>query len=197
MTDKSLIKNSEFDKLPTITQMLEIIDLPCKVERTREEDFVIREFLRHGVIKKITTELNLRNKDMTFTPKDIHEFLVKFQDTVVYQSNLNKHSAVRRIMKTKEGLTHELLDLAIMAKELATKYDQADDHTAAIGAIKAASDIFFRNAKIEGLINDEPTINVNMQMDKLVQDVTSKPSSFAESIKNIVEADFEEVKKDA
>ena len=202
--DKELMNNPDFDKLPGIKELLKEIRLPNKIEVVRDEDFVIRSFLRHGTISQITRDLNERHKDTYFINVDVTEFIQEYKDAINKQISINKKGAMRRIMKTKEGLTHELLDLAEFSKELAKKYDDADDHTSAISAIKAAADIFYRNAKLEGLLDEGTTINITTQMDKLVENVTNESSRFKEAIMKVVnsnkenedgyvEAEFEEV----
>ena len=200
--DIELYNNKEFAKLPNVDEIIQALRVPCKVELVKEEDFVIRSFLRHGSVTKIVIELNKIHPDMKFHNNDIKEFLVEYQQAITKEVEVRKKSAIRRILKTKEGLTSELLDLAELAKKLATKYDGEGDHTSAISAIKAAADIFFRNAKLEGLLDESTTININTQMDKLVQNITTESSSFKEAVmsvidnqkknSNYVEAEFEE-----
>jgi len=203
--DKDLFNSDQFNKLPNITELIASLRLPNKIERVQEEDFVIRSFLRHGVIAKIVRDLNTMHKDIKFTTTDITEFIFEYKEAITKEISVKRKSANRRILKTKEGLTQELLDLAELAKNLAIKYDAADDHSAAISAIKAASDIFFRNAKLEGLLDESTTININTQMDKMVQNISTESSSFKDAVLSVVkktqeadtiEAEFE-VKEDA
>lgn len=201
--DKALYNSEEFNKLPAITDLIKALRIPNKIEVAEEEDFVIRSFLRHGSANKIINDLNERHPDMHFIDKDIREFLVEYKDVMNKEIDIKKKASLRRSMKTKEGLTHELLDLAEFSKKLATEYHNAGDHSASINAIKAAADIFYRHAKIEGILDDKTTITINTQMDRMVQAVASEPSSFKDSILNIVEkskekneiidAEFEEV----
>lgn len=206
--DRELVNSPAFNKLPSIQELIKEIRLPNKIETEQEEDFVIRSFLRHGSVSKIIKELNERNKGLKFTDNDVKEFLMEYKDAIKKESEIIHKQTTRRMMKTKEGLTHELLDLAEFSVSLAKKYDDADDHTSAISAIKAAADIFYRNAKIEGILDEKTTININTQMDKLVQNVTSESSSFKEAVMKVVdknkddedvilEADFEEVTDNA
>lgn len=190
--DLDLYNSPEFNKLPGIKQLIQQLKMPNKIETVEEEDFVIRSFLRHGSANKIIKELKLKHPDMTFSDTDIREFLVDYKEAIEKQIEVKKKSALRRMMNTKEGLTHELMELAVLAKNLATKYDDADDHTAAISAIKAASDIFYRNAKIEGILDEGTTININTQLDKMVQNVASESSSFKDAIMNVVEKSKQE-----
>ena len=200
--DRELYNSPEFNKLPAITDLIKALRIPNKIEVVEEEDFVIRSFLRHGSATKIISDLNEKYPDMNFIDKDIREFLVEYQEAMLKEVDMKKKSAVRRIMKTKEGLIHELLDLAELSKELAIKYDGLDDHSSAISAIKAAADIFYRNAKIEGILDDKTTININTQMDALVQSAASESSSFKDAVLKVVEkskkdntvdADFEDI----
>ena len=201
--EKELYNSKEFNRLPNVDEIIQSLRVPCKVEMVKEEDFVIRSFLRHGSVNKIVSDLNKKYPDLKFHNIDIKEFLVEYQQAITKEVEVRKKSAIRRILKTKEGLTNELLDLAELAKSLATKYDIEGDHSSAIGAIKAAADIFFRNAKLEGLLDESTTININTQMDKLVQNITTETSSFKEAVmsvidnqkknSNYVEADFEEI----
>ena len=202
--DRELYNTDEFNRLPDIKELIEAIKLPNKIELLEEEDNVIRSFLRHGSVNKITTDLKKKYPDMVFYNKDVKEFLFDYQDAIKKQVEIKSKSAVRRMMKTKEGLTNELLDLAELSKTLAIKYDNADDHSSAIAAIKAAADIFYRNAKIEGILDESTTINVTTQLDKMVQNVASESSSFKDAVLNIVEkskqndldiieAEFEEI----
>lgn len=201
--DRDLCNNSDFNKLPGITELLKTLRLPNVIETVEEEDFVIRSFLRHGTIAQIVRDLQKKHPDVHFRSKDVTEFIYEYQDAIKKQMEVKHKSAIRRIMKTKEGLTHELLDLAEFSKELAVKYDDADDHTSAISAIKAAADIFYRNAKIEGLLDDNSgtTININTQMDKLVDNVTNESSGFKDAImkvvnnkKDVIDVEYEEIK---
>ena len=185
--DIELYSSPAFDKIPGIRDIIKSLKMPNKIEMVEEEDFVIRSFLRHGSATKIIKDLKVRNPDVMFNSNDIKEFLVEYKDAITKQVDIKRKSAARRIMKTKEGLTHELLDLAELSKNLALKYDAADDHTSAISAIKAASDIFFRNAKIEGLLDESTTININTQLDKMVQNVASESSSFKDAVLKVVE----------
>lgn len=202
--DKELYNSPEFDKLPGIKELVKALKMPNKIEVVEEEDFVIRSFLRHGSANKIINDLKEKYPDMTFTDNDIREFLVDYKEAITKEVDIKKKGALRRIMKTKEGLTHELLDLAELSKSLAIKYDQADDHSSAINAIKAAADIFYRNAKIEGILDDKTTITINTQLDKMVQNVATESSSFKDAVMkivesnkaddvNIIEAEFEEI----
>ena len=200
--DIELYNSPEFNKLPGMRQLLQTLKIPNRIETAEEEDFVIRSFLRHGSANKIVKDLKAKHPEMSFSTEDVREFLVDYKEAINKQIEIRKKSAVHRMMATKDGLTHELMELAILAKTLAQKYDAADDHTAAISAIKAASDIFYRNAKIEGILDEGTTININTQLDKMVQNVASESSSFKDAVMNIVEksrqkdvidAEFEDV----
>jgi len=193
------LAEEEFDNLPNIKQLVEDIRLPNKIERYKEEEFVIRSFLSHGNVSKIIRDLKDKHPDTTFTSKDINEFMYEYKDAIKYQNNLNRKQALNRVMKTREGLTNELLDLATLSKTLAVKYDSEGDNTSAISAIKAAADIFFRNAKLEGILDEKPQVNVNVAMDKMVLDAVTEESSFSNNLQDyirktqVVDADFEEV----
>ena len=108
-----------------------------------------------------------------------------------------------RIVKAKENLTNELLQLAITGRNLAQKYDAQDDHAGAIQALKAGADIFMKVAKLEGHIEESkaPVVNVNMQMDKIVQEISIDGNKFSASVmeamnkkteSKVLEAEFEE-----
>jgi len=93
-----------------------------------------------------------------------------------------------------------MLDLATKAKDMVNRYDDQGDNGNAVAALRAASEIFMKFAKVEGLVNDTPEVNINMQMDKIVTEVTTTDSEFKKSIlkiinepidKEVIDGDFE------
>ncbi len=99
---------------------------------------------------------------------------------------------MRRLVKSKEGLNNELIDLAMKSKYMIDEFKESGDNTNAIAALKATADIFMKFAKIEGLSNDIPEVNINVQMDKIVKNITNKSKNMSSRLKNMIDDDEEE-----
>lgn len=171
---------------PTLGTMLQELQTLNKIAVLKEEDNVVKNILRGKSRKNILEELQQKYPEEQITKRDLDDFIVLYRD-VLYSAKTDMEKAyTRRLLKSKEGLTNELLDLARQAKNMVEKYDEEKDNTNAVGALRAASDIFMKFAKVEGLAQDKPEVNVNMQMDKVVQEATTADSNFKRSVETVL-----------
>lgn len=158
----------------------------------KEEDFVIRSLMRGKGKQWIIEEIRTRHPEENITLSHLEKFLVDYKDIFKNELLDVQKGYVRRILKTKEGLTNGLIDLATTAQELATKYDSEGDNTNAVAALRTAADIFMKFAKVEGLATDQPEVNINMQMDKVVTEITSGESAFKNAVLKVLDKKSEE-----
>ena len=180
----------EDDTLSLMVSEFKKID---KIVLLKEEDYVIRSLIRGKSRSKILKCLQKKYPKEQFIAKDIDSFMITYRDILGSERASLEKGYVRRLIKSKTGLNNELIDLAMHAKDMAKRYDEENDNSNAIAAIRAAADIFMKFAKVEGLATDQPEINVNMQMDKIVSQVTSKESDFKNSILKIIETPKDKV----
>jgi len=159
----------------------------------KEEDFVIRSLLRGVSQKKIIDTLKEKYPEESITKRDLDEFMYLYKDVLHNEIQKTKSSYGRRLMKQQEGLTNELIDLAVKTKLLVDKFQEEGDNTNTVGALRVAADIFMKVGKVQGIFNDGPEINVNMKMDKIVSEITSNDSEFKRKIRNIVNEADEEI----
>jgi len=197
LTPKVKVKSDE----QLLQEMLGQLQTLNKIAVLKEEDYVIRSIIKGKYRKTILEELNKKHPNEKISKKDLDDFLLLYRDVLQNEVVNTEKGYVRRLIKSKEGLTNNMVDLALTAKDMATRYDQDDDHTNAVGAIRAAADIFMKFAKLEGLATDQPEVNINMQMDKMVTEVTAGNSAFKDAVLKVmnkkeeapepVEAEFE------
>lgn len=157
-----------------------------KIAVLKEETFVVTRIFKGYTKKKILAELNKKHPDENITLKNLNEFLNLFKGEITKKANDIEKSYLKRILKTQEGLSNKLLDLANMTEKIAKMSLADDDNANAVQAVKAAADIFMKVGKMNGLFKDTPDINVNMKMDKIVTEISSNNSDFKKSIMNIV-----------
>jgi hypothetical protein len=175
-----------------LAKMMEDIQSLDKIAVLKEENNVIRKMLR-GVSKtQILKDLKQDHPYENITMRDLDSFLILYKDILYNEKTDIEKGYVRRLLKSKEGLTNELADLALKAKHMTDKYDAEGDNGNAVAALRTAADIFMKFAKVEGLAVDRPEINVNMQMDKVVSQITTQDSEFKKSILKIVNGPQEE-----
>lgn len=195
-----LIKETSRDSNETFMVMLKEMQTLNIIATLKEEDIVIRGILRGRGISSILEDLQKKYPEEKITRRDVEEFILLYKDIIFSQKTDIEKGYTRRLLKSKEGLTNQMADLASKATQMIDRYDEQGDNTNAVGALRAAADIFMKFAKVEGLVKDSPEINVNMQMDKIVTEVTTSDSEFKKSIlkiintpeeKEVVDAEFE------
>lgn len=188
------------DDKKLIKVMLEDMQSLNKIAMLKEDDNVIRKFLRGMTKTNVLKYLKDKYPHEHITKVMLNNFLLLYRDVLGNQMVDIEKGYVRRLIKTKTGLNNELIDLALIAKDMVTKYDGQADNTNAVAALRAASDIFMKVAKVEGLARDTPDVNINMQMDRIVTAATSSDSEFKNAVMKIigkpkeivVDADFED-----
>jgi len=169
-----------------LDKMMKEIQQLDKIAVLKEDTYVIRSILKGKSKNEILNKLNNKHPYDKITINDLNKFLILYKDVLNHEKTNIEKGYVRRLLKSKEGLTNELAELALKAKYMTDKYDNDGDNSNAVAALRTTADIFMKFAKIEGLAVDQPEVNVNMQMDKVVSEVTSKDSDFKKSILNIV-----------
>ena len=169
-----------------LNEMLEQLQTLNKIAVLKEEDNVIRGIIKGKYRKDILEDLQRKYPEERITKKDLDDFLLLYRDVLQNEIVNTEKGYVRRLIKSKEGLTNNMVDLALTAKDMANRYDQDDDHANAVGAIRAAADIFMKFAKLEGLATDQPEVNINMQMDKMVTEVTAGNSAFKDAVLKVM-----------
>ena len=170
----------------TYDVMLEEMQRLNKIAVLKEEEYVIRSVLRGRSISSVIRDLRKKYPKDNIQRKDLDEFMALYKEVIFHKYTDIEKGYVRRLLKSQEGLTNELVDLAIKAKLMTNKYDEAGDNANAVGALRTTADIFMKFAKIQGLANDQPEINVNMQMDKVITEVTAGDSAFRQSVMNVI-----------
>ncbi|OYT15312.1 MAG: hypothetical protein B7C24_13690 [Bacteroidetes bacterium 4572_77] len=162
-----------------------------KISKIKEEEYVLRSII-HGVPRAtIVKELNKRHSEENITTTDLVNFLSLNQDVLELEKNNIQKNYIRQLARTKTGLTNELHDLAIMAKQMMVKYDAAGDNSNAVSALKTAADIFMKFGKVEGLTIDQPEVNINMQMDRVVQNISKGNNELSDNLKKIIDVDVD------
>jgi hypothetical protein len=169
-----------------ISEILASFREASKIVLLKEDDNVIRSIIRGVPKTQILTKLQNQYPEEKLTMTDIDNFLYSYKELLVDEKRKMESMVGRRLLKQQEGLTNELIDLAQTTQRLVTKYDEQGDNVNTIAAIRTAADIFMKVGKIEGIFNEKPEVNVNMQMDKVVTEVTTGDSEFKKAIMNIV-----------
>jgi len=167
--------------------MLKELQTLNKISLLGEEDNVIRGILRGKSKKQIIDDIKLRNKNEKINETDIDNFMILYKD-VLYSEKADMEKAyTRNLIKSQVGLTNKLIDLANQADLLIKKYDEQGDNSNAVNALKAAADIFMKVGKVQGVFVETPEVNINMKMDKMVNNITSKDSEFKKTILKVLE----------
>lgn len=175
-----------------LNEMLTEIQTLNKVAVLKEDDNVIRAILRGKSRASILRELQAKYPNDNFVKKDLDDFLLLYREILVHEKTDVEKSYVRQLIKSQTGLTNQLIDLAVKAKDMATRYDDEKDNANAVGAIRTAADIFMKFAKVQGLVREQPEINVNMQMDRMVSEISTGESDFKKSVLKIIVGEDEE-----
>jgi len=171
----------------TVNDLLMVVRDINIISVLKEEDNVVRDIIRGKSIKSITDNLKIKYPNENINDNTIKKFITLYQD-VLFEAKENVMKGYkRRIIKTQEGLTNQLISLANTTKMLSEKYDKEGDNSNAVAAIRTSADILMKFAKVQGLATDQPEINVNMQMDKIVSEITTKDSAFKNSILKIID----------
>lgn len=175
------------DDTAMISIMLDEFKKVNKISVLKEEENVIRRFLRGYSKQKVVDYLKEKYPKETITHRDVDKFMLLYKDILMSEHANIEKGYVRRLIKTKTGLNNELIDLALVAKDMVTKYDSQEDNGNAVAALRAAADIFMKVAKVEGLAKDQPDININMQMDKMITEVTASDSAFKNAVMKVID----------
>jgi len=174
-------------KLITVDEVFTKIKTLSKIVRLKEEDNVIRKLIQGTSKKKVLEGLKKNHPRESISMGDLDKFLYEFRYILDDEVTALKSTYGRRLLKQKDGLTNELLELALSAKNLIDKFQDDDDNTNTIGAIRAASDIFMKVGKIQGIFDEKPEVSVNIQMDKVINEVTSQNSDLKNKILKVLE----------
>ena len=158
----------------TVQDMLAEMAKVCKISLLKEEDEVIRAIIRSKSKAQILRDLQTKYPKENLNMKDIDDFLIAYKDVFFDEAKKMQTAYGRRMIKQQEGLTNELIDLAITSKRLINKYEEQDDNTNTVGVLRVAADIYMKVGKVQGIFDDKQEISVNLQMDKLVQKITSE-----------------------
>lgn len=166
--------------------MLQELQTLNKIAMLKEEDEVIRRIIRGNSRANVLKYLQEKYPNEKINRNDVDDFLLLYRDILYHEkTNIEKHY-VRRLIKSQEGLTNQLIDLATQATSMANRYDSDGDNSNAVAAIRTAADIFMKFGKVQGLTKEQPDININMQLDKIVNEVSNKDSNFKSSLKSIL-----------
>ena len=181
---------SEEELLNTMLSELQTLN---RISILKEEDFVIRKILQGKSKTKVLELLKEKHPKEIITMKDINGFLLLYRDVLETQKVDMEKSYTRQLIKSKTGLNNELVNLAITAKDMSKRYDEQEHNSNAVMALRTAADILMKYAKVDGLINDTPDININMKMDKMVQNIANeKVSSRLKDLDDTVDGEFTE-----
>ncbi len=176
-----------------LNEMMQELQTLNKLAVLKEEDNIVRDILRGKARTRVLAELQEKYPKDRIVKNDLDEFLVLYKDVLFHKKTDVEKAYVRRLLKSQEGLTNEMIGLADVAKGMIKKYDNEGDNTNAVSALRTAADIFMKFAKIQGLTQDQPEVNINMQMDKLVTEVTAGDSVFKQSVLKVLEKKDEPV----
>lgn len=166
----------------TIDTVFEKIKNLSKIVILKEEDNVIRDLIRGTSKTKVLAGLQKKYPEESITAGNLDSFLMEYRHVLDNEVLKLSKDHARRIVKSQEGLTNELIDLAVTSKDLIAKFQQDDDNTNTIAAIKAASDIFMKVGKVQGIFEEKPEVSVNIQMDKVINEVTTQDSELKNKI---------------
>ena len=187
LTPKDIGKGADMDLIIKELQSLN------KIAVLKEEGFVIKRLMTGHSKNSIARELQKKYPEEKITLADINDFIRLYRD-VLYQEKTDIEKAyVRRLIKSQEGLSNRLIELADRAQSFVDKCEEDNDNTNAIAALRTSADIFMKLGKLQGLFVDKPEVNINMQMDRVVNEVTSKDSEFKKSIIKIMKKEDEKV----
>ena len=181
----------------SITLMLDELKQLNKIAVLKEDEFVVRSLLRGTSRNKIVDELKKKYPREIITITDINGFIELYRDVLHTIKEDTEKGYMRRLVQSQTGLSNKLTDLAITAQTLAEKYDRTEDNSNAVAAIRTAADIFMKVGKLQGHFHENPELTVNMQMDKVVSEITTQDSDFKKSILRIIDEPKEEVIVDA
>ena len=187
MTNIKDLVPKDTSKGASIELMLTELQELNKIAVLKEDDNVVRGLLRGKSRKKILEDLRGKYPREVITINDLNEFIELYRD-VLYQVKENTEKGyLRRLIQSQTGLSNNLTDLAIKAQALASKYDDEGDNKNAVAAIRAAADVFMKVGKLQGHFHEKPEVTVNMQMDKVVSQITTEDSDFKKSILRIID----------
>jgi len=158
----------------TVGDMLKEMAKVCKISLLKEEDEVIRAIIRSKPKTEILRELQTKYPHENLKMTDLDDFLIAYKDIFFDEAKKLQTAYGRRLIKQQEGLTNELVDLAITTKRLVNKFEEEGDNTNTVGALRVAADIYMKVGKVQGIFDDKQEVNVNLQMDKMVQKITSE-----------------------
>lgn len=163
-----------------------------KLSILKEEDNIIRAMIRGKSKSKILAELQERHPDENITKRDLEDFLYLYKDVFMDEAKKLQTAYGRRLIKQQEGLTNELIDLALKTKRLVDKFEEEGDNTNTVGALRVAADIFMKVGKVSGIFEEKPEVNINMQMDKMILEASNKDSDFKKSLRKIIDEESNE-----
>lgn len=188
---KDLVPETNSDEILSMI-IKEMREIP-KISRLKEEDNVIRALIRGNTYTSIIDTLSKKYPEENITQNDLKVFLREYKDVLMKAKDNAVTAYERRVLKQQEGLTNELIDLAKTTKDLVEKFQEDKDNTNTIAAIRTAADIFMKVGKVEGIFNDKPEVNVNMQMDRVITKVAAGDSEFSKKINKIIDAEVVDV----
>ena len=120
-----------------------------KIEDYGEEDYVVKELMLGKKPSYIIKTLNLKYPDEKFYNKDVDHFLDRHRELMKYFRNKNNVMAKRHLAARTE-VEEELANVALFTRQLITKYDNQNDNSSTINAIKALNQTIMNYSKIAG-----------------------------------------------
>lgn len=177
-----IIQNG-FLELPTGRELYQEFVRESQIEKSKEEDYVIRSLMKGMTKKGIVKELVLKHPQEKFSVDDINRFLDRNKD-IVELLEKEKSQLARRHLDAKVKIEEEIAEVAMFTKKLISKYDEQKDNASTLQAINTLMKLLVNYSKIAGFYDahsDQPT-NQN-----IIQIISEKNSTIASKM---VEADF-------
>jgi len=158
-----------------------------KIAVLKEEDNVIKELFRGKSRTAILKDLQAKYPTEGISKKVLNDFLLLYKDVLNTTRLDMEKSYVKRLIKSKTGLTNKFIDLANKAEAMADQFLAQEDNTNAIGALRTVGDMYMKLAKVEGLANDKNNVDINIQMDKVVAEVSAGDSDFKNMVRKAMQ----------
>lgn len=180
--------NQKIRPLPAFDELQKGLIGETKIERLKEESFVINSIFSGTTEKEILRLLRKKYPDEKFNIPDIKKFLAKNNQLMIQAKN-NKSVVARRVLRARADVEEKLAGLILFTESLIRKYDSKDDSQSTVAALNVLNKTIMNYAKLAGFLEEREKKEVK----NIINIISDKNARLA---KEVISADFTMVDED-
>jgi hypothetical protein len=173
-----------FGDLPSFKEIQSGIIGESKIDKYKEEDFVIKSLFQGRSASWILQTLSDKHKE-NFYKNDLDAFVRK-NASLIKKSSHGKSIAARRFFEARADVEEKMAHLIIFTESLVKKYDEKEDAQATVAALNILNKTLMNYSKLAGFLKEEEPKEVK----NIINVISDKKARLASEV---IGADFKMV----